>query len=261
MDRQPERFFDTTASRLATTRRWLGRVSRVLSRITFRIKRGTPAETIAALDRQRRLPGAARLKLFELARTTAGAAFIDEKVQAINRAAFHRSAFAVNALTHLLFVDLAAQVSLSLPGLKYALVAANLALALLAHGEMRSHFRALLAGPKALPPKRRLWGLFANPHYNRAVKRGSRPHANSAWREKSLYRSAYFVNAAAVFLGSQFIIAPERLIFPFGFLLGKLTGLYALLVTMFDVWRGIRAGEDARIAREREVAVYRDLDI
>jgi hypothetical protein len=30
---------------------------------------------------------------------------------------------------------------------------------------------------------------------------------------------------------------------------------------IFDVWRGVRAGEDARIAREREIAVYRDLDI
>jgi hypothetical protein len=30
---------------------------------------------------------------------------------------------------------------------------------------------------------------------------------------------------------------------------------------VFDVWRGVRAGEDARIAREKEVSVYRDLDI
>jgi hypothetical protein len=42
---------------------------------------------------------------------TAGAAFIDEKVQSINRGAFHRSAFALNAFTHLGFVDLAAQLS------------------------------------------------------------------------------------------------------------------------------------------------------
>ena len=33
------------------------------------------------------------------------------------------------------------------------------------------------------------------------------------------------------------------------------------LAMIFDIWRGMRAGEDARIAREREIAVYRDLDI
>ena len=64
-----------------------------------------------------------------------------------------------------------------------------------------------------------------------------------------------------MFLGSQFILPPERLIFPFGFVLGKITGLFATLITIFNVWRGIRAGEDARIAREREVSVYRALDI
>jgi hypothetical protein len=33
------------------------------------------------------------------------------------------------------------------------------------------------------------------------------------------------------------------------------------MVAAFDVWRGIRTGDDARVAREREVSVYRDLDI
>lgn len=260
MSTQPDQLLGAT-SRFAGTRRRLAGLSGFIGRVTFRIKRGTPAETIAALGAQWRLDDRTRLALTERGMSRAGASFIDEKVQAINRAAFHRTAFAFNAVVQLLFVDLAAQVGLALPSLKYALVLANLALAVAAHAEMRSRFRAIVAGPNALPPKRRLFGLFANPRYNRAVKKSSRPHARSAWREKTLYRSAYFINAATIFLGSQFIIPPERLIFPFGFLVGKITGLFAMLVTLFDVWRGIRAGEDARIAREREVSVYRDLDI
>ena len=69
---------------------------------------------------------------------------------------------------------------------------------------MRQHFRALLAGPNALPPKRRLWGLLRNRDYNRAVKKSSHPYAQSAWKEKSVYRRAYFLNALTIFLGSQF---------------------------------------------------------
>ena len=187
--------------------------------------------------------------------------FFDEKIASINRAAFHRSAFALNAATQLFFVDLAAQLYLSFPALKIALVAANLLLALVAHYEMRQLLAALIAGPNALPPKRRFFGMFPNPDYNRAVKKSSRHYARSAWKEKSLYRIAYFSNAASIFIGAQFIIPPERIIFPFGFILGKITGLFTTLVMIFDLWRGVRAGEDARLAREREIAVYRDLDI
>ena len=103
--------------------------------------------------------------------------------------------------------------------------------------------------------------MFPNPEYNRAVKKNSRHYARSAWKEKSLYRPAYFINAASIFLGAQFVVPLERIIFPFGFILGKVTGLFTTLVMVFDLWRGVRAGEDARIAREREIAVYRDLDI
>jgi hypothetical protein len=44
-------------------------------------------------------------------------------------------------------------------------------------------------------------------------------------------------------------------------IVGKLSGLFSTLVMAFDVWRGVRAGDDARMAREREISVYRDLDI
>jgi hypothetical protein len=42
---------------------------------------------------------------------------------------------------------------------------------------------------------------------------------------------------------------------------GKIVGLISTLLAVFDVWRGIRAGDDARVAREKEVGVYRDLNI
>ncbi len=250
-----------TSSRFAVTRRWLARVSGWAAKATFRIKRGAPELTIAELGKSWPLSETQRAALLQLGTSKPGAAFIDEKVGDINRAAFHRSAFVLNAATHLLFVDLGAQLLLSLWELKVALVIGNLLLALLAHWQMRTHFRALLAGPRALPKKRRMWGLLSNPRYNKAVKKNSKPYARSAWKEKTLYRTAYFGNAVLIFLGSQFILPPERLIFPFGFLIGKITGLITTIVVFFDGWRGIRAGDDARLAREREVSVYRNLKI
>jgi hypothetical protein len=261
MEAEPDRLIESATSRFAVTRRWFARVSNLSSRATFRIKRGAPAQTIEEVGRSWPLDDKQRRFLLQLGSTKPGASFIDEKVASINRAAFHRSAFVLNALTHLLFVDLAAQLSLSFPALKFALVAVNLVLALVAHLDMRKNFRALVAGPHALPPKRRFFRLLSNPRYNRAVKKSSKPYARAAWKEKALYRSAYFFNAVTIFLGSQFIVPPERLIFPFGFLLGKITGLFSTLVMVFDAWRGIRAGDDARLAREREVSVYRNLDI
>jgi hypothetical protein len=261
MGADTENFIDSMTSRYAMARSFLARLSTFVARVTFKIKRGTHDETIAELGRKWKLDDKQRQFLIELGGTKAGAAFLDEKVKDINREAFHRSAFAVNAFTQLGFVDLAAQLSLSLLQLKLALVVANLILAGIAHAAIEQHFRALLAGPNALPPKRRLCGLFANRQYNRAVKKRSRPYARSAWKEKSVYRPAYFLNALSIFLGSQFIIPPEKLIFPLGLIVGKLSGLFSTLVMVFDVWRGVRAGDDARIAREREVSVYRDLDI
>lgn len=254
-------FLDSVTSRYATARKAFARVSNILNKATFKIKRGAAVETIDEIGKRFKLDDYERLTLNELAATKAGATFIDEKAQDINRASFHRSAFALNAFTHLFFVDLAAQLSFSLPQLKIAFVLANLILALIAHSSVRQAYRALLAGPNALPPKRRFWGMFPNPEYNRAVKKNSRSYAQSAWEEKSLFRPAYFFNAALIFLGAQFIIAPERLIFPFSFILGKISSLFTTIVMAFDIWRGVRAGDAARIAREKEVSVYRDLDI
>jgi hypothetical protein len=261
MGDEPNPLLDSVTSRFAMGRNLLARTTQFLSRATFRIKRGKPAETIEEIGKQWTLDAKQRAFLLELGGAKAGAAFIDERVQGINRAAFHRSAFALNALTHLLFVDLAAQLSFSLPQLKLALVAANLVLAALAYLEMRRQFRSLVAGPNALPPRRRLGGLFSNPKYNKAVKKSSRHYAQSAWTAQTFYRPAYFGNAVLIFLGSQFILASGNLIFPFGFIIGKVTGLLTTMVAAIDVWRGIRTGDDARVAREREVSVYRDLEI
>ncbi|MGJ0395102.1 MAG: hypothetical protein ACR65U_02570 [Methylocystis sp.] len=254
-------FLTSITAHYATARGLFTRASGLLAKATFKVKRGTPNQTIEEIAKRFKTDDYDRLVLKERAETKAGAAFIDEKTQDINRASYHRSAFALNAFTQLFFVDLAAQLSFSFIQLKFAFTLANVVLALLAHASVRQSYRALLAGPNALPPKRRLGGLFSNPAYNRAVKKNSRSYAQSAWEEKSLFRPAYFINAAVIFLGGQFILAPDRLIFPFSFIIGKLSGLFTTLVMAFDVWRGIRAGDAARTAREREVSVYRDLDI
>jgi hypothetical protein len=262
MASEPENLIGTVTSHYAAARGVLSRASAFISKVTFKIPRGsTPGETIDELGKRWSLTEEERLSLQSLVRTKPGAAFFEEKIQGINRAAFPRSAFALNAATQLLFVDLAAQLYVSLPQLKLGLFIANMLLALIAHSEMRALFRAMIAGPNALPPKRRFFGLFPNPEYNRAVKKSSKHYARNAWKEKSLYRPAYFVNAASIFLGAQFIVAPEKIIFPFGFITAKVTGLFTTLVMIFNIWRGVRAGEDARVAREREIAVYRDLDI
>ena len=245
MPAEPQRLIETaTSRRFAATRDWIDRIATLFGRLTFRIKRGTPQETLEEIAKRWTLEERPRQFLLRYGATKPGALFIDEKVQAINRAAFHRSAFVLNALTQLLFVDLAAQLTMSWPALKGVAVVANLLLALIAHFEMRKNFHALVAGPGRLPKRRRWLGLLANPKYNRAVKKSSKPYAKAAWKEKSLYRLGYFINAGSIFLGSQFILPPEKLIFPFGFITGKITGLLSTMVIIFDVWRGVRAGEE-----------------
>ena len=253
--------FDSVTSQYALWRGFFTRASGLFQKLTFRIPEGSSAETIEQLAQRYGLSEQQRQFLSGLSSDKAGAAFFADKVEEMNRASLHRSAFVLNAFTHLLFVDIGAQLFLSLPLLKWFFVVANLGVAWIAHASLRQELQSLLAGPNALPPKRRLGGLAANPDYNRAVKQSSIPHARSAWREKTLYRPVYFFNAAAIFLGSQFVIAPEKLIFPFGLILRKTTGLISTLVMLFDVWRGTKAGDDARGAREKEISVYSNLDI
>ncbi len=258
---ESDNLLGSVTSSYASARGFISRLTTIFGLLTFKIKRGKPEETIEELGKSWTLDDAQRRFLAELGATKSGAVFIDEKVQDMNRAAFHRSAFVFNAFTQLIFVDLAAPFAVSFPQLKLALVVFNLGLAAYAHLTMQFAFDELVVGPNALPAKRRLWGLAVNPKYNKAVKRKSRPYARNAWRENSLYRPAYFFNAATIFFGAQFILPVERLIFPFGLIFGKITGLLSTSVMVFDIWRGFKAGDDARIAREKEVGVYRDLDI
>jgi hypothetical protein len=256
-----DNLLDTVVSSYANARGIFTRANTLISAVTFKVARGNPEESISDLDKKFGLDATQQQALFTLAGTKGGPAFIDEKIQDINRAAFHRSAFALNAVAQLLFVDLPSQIGLSFFYMKLALVLANALLALYAHVSLDWTLDDLVAGPGALPPKRRFFGLAVNPRYNKAVKNRSRPYAREAWKEKSLFRPAYFINAATIFFGTQFIVPLERLIFPFGMLFGKIIGLIATAIAAFDIWRGVKAGDDARVAREREVGVYRDLNI
>ncbi len=256
-----DNLLNSVVSSYANARGFLSRASSLFTLVTYKVARGKPEESIADLDKKFGLEAGQQQALFALAATKGGPTFIDEKIQDINRTAFHRSAFALNALAQLFFVDLPAQVGVSFIYLKLALVGANALLALYAHVSLNWTLDDLIAGPNALPPKRRFFGLAVNPRYNKAVKNRSRPYAREAWKEKSLFRPAYFVNAATIFFGTQFIVPLERLIFPFGMLFGKIIGLIATAIAAFDLWRGVKSGDDARVAREREVSVYRDLNI
>ena len=256
-----ETLIASVTSHYATARRLFTRSSSFLADATFAIRQGTPDQTIAALSEKCALSDADRQKLADLCARKGGAGFLAEKVADMNREAFHRSAFALNALVQLLCVDLGAQFSVSLPQLKFLLVFMNLFLAMVAHYARRKRLRELIAGPSRLPSRRRCFGMLPNKAYNKAVKRSSRPFAQAAWRENSVYKPAYYLNAATLFFGSEFILPPSKLVFPFGFVLGKIVGLFTTLAMAFDIWRGVRASEDSRRAREREVAVYRDLDI
>jgi len=261
MSSEPEKLIETVTSSYASARGIITKLSKLFSFTTFKIKRGKPDENIASLQSHWKLSEEQKQILVTLSSTKLGANFIDEKIQDMNRSAFHRSAFLLNAFLQLFFVDIGAQLALSIIWIKVFFVASNLILAFIAHVSKLTSYDELFAGPDALPPRRRLFGLVTNRRYNRAVKKKSRPYARQAWRENNLYRPAYFINATLIFIGGQFILPLDRLIFPFGLIFGKIIGLLTTLATIFDVWRGIKSGDDARVAREKEVSVYRDLNI
>jgi hypothetical protein len=261
MSSEPEKLIETVTSSYASARSIITKFSHLLSFMTFKIKRGKPDENIAALETHLTLTQEQKQMLVALSSTKPGANFIDEKIQDMNRSAFHRSAFLLNAFLQFFFVDIGAQMAISIIWIKVFFVVVNLILAFIAHISKLMSYDELLAGPNALPPRRRLFGLLTNRRYNRAVKKKSRPYARQAWRENNLYRPAYFINATLIFIGGQFILPLDRLIFPFGLIFGKIIGLLTTLATIFDVWRGIKSGDDARIAREKEVSIYRDLNL
>ena len=261
MTTEPENLLGSVTNSYASARQAFSRFTTLYALATFKIRRGKPEENLLELERRLKLSPEKKQFLEQLSTSKAGAKFVDEKIQDMNLAAFHRSAFILNALVQLLFVDLGSQLGVSLPWLKFLLVLANLLLALSAQLARLKSSDELIAGPNSLPPKRRLFGLVMNRGYNRAVKKRSRPYAKQAWRESALYRPAYFLNAALLFFGSKFIIPVDQLIFPFGLIFGKAIGLITTLAMIFDIWRGVKAGDDARLAREKEVSVFRDLSL
>lgn len=261
MTEESESLVEALATRYASARGLLGGLLAFFAKATCKIAPGAPAATIDALAASFALGEADKQRLRDLVSTKAGEAYFFEKLDNLNREAAHRSAFVLGAVVQLFFVDLAGLVGLSFLPLKIALALANLLVAVLAHMSRREQLRELLEGPNALPPKRWLFGLFANKHYNKAVKRNSLAYAEMAWREDTLYRPAYYANAATLFVGSEFIVAPGKLYFPFSLIVGKLSGLFSTFAMVLNLWFGFKASEDGRRAREKEVAAYRDLDV
>jgi hypothetical protein len=80
-------FINSTRSHYAMARSLLISLSTFVGQVTFKIKRGTPDETIAEIGRKWKLDDKQRQFLTELGGTKTGAAFLDEKVQDINRGA------------------------------------------------------------------------------------------------------------------------------------------------------------------------------
>ena len=84
MDPAPGKFIRSTA-----LRRSLARMSGLFNRVTCRISRGDPQETIEELARRRPLNDRQRLFLEDLGASKAGARFIDEKVRTLGTAVGH----------------------------------------------------------------------------------------------------------------------------------------------------------------------------
>ena len=100
---------DTVTSQFALWRGFFTRASGLFQKLTFRLPEGSSAETIEQLSQRYGLSEQQRQFLTGLSGDKAGAAFIADKIEEMNRASLHRSAFVLNAFTHLLFVDIGAQ--------------------------------------------------------------------------------------------------------------------------------------------------------
>jgi len=137
MGNDRENLIGAVTSRFAAARSLLTQTSVVFHQLTFSLAQGSHEETIAQLSERWKLSDQQRQFLTGLCSEKTGAAFFDEKIEEMNRGALHRSAFVLNAVAQLLFVDLGAQLYLSLPQIKWLFVAANLALAWIAHASIR----------------------------------------------------------------------------------------------------------------------------
>ena len=134
-------------------------------------------------------------------------------------------------------------------------------LAMVAHLEMRQHFRALMAGPRQLPKRRRLFGLLSNPRYNKRGEEKLEALCAQRLEGDDAVSIAYFVNAGGDLSGLAIHHPARAADLPVRLSARQDHRADHHRSWCFDGWRGIRAGDDARLAREREVSVYRNLDI
>lgn len=230
---------------------------------TYQVTGRDAAELVQNLTLRFKLGTEQTAELERLITSKQGRAFLMERVHGINRESFHRSAFLFNAASQIAFVDLASGLMPFLPvlPLKMVFAAANLGIAAYAHRQIRHEVKSLLAGPEALPPRRRLWGLLANPAYNRAVKRQSEKHGKEAWREKIVYRGGYYLNAASLFLGGQFLVPADKLIWPIGYIVGKTATVITMPLMALNIWRGTVSGSNALRAREQQNSTLGKLNL
>ncbi|NBX66717.1 MAG: hypothetical protein EBQ96_06965 [Proteobacteria bacterium] len=241
----------------------LARIWEIKDKLTYQVKGKNTDELIQNLATRFSLKPAHTAHLEDLAKTKEGRAFLMERVHGINRESFHRSAFLFNAASQIAFVDLAGTMLPFLPTLPLKLIfaAANLGIAAYAHRHVRRELRSLLAGPEALPPKRKWWGLLSNGAYNRAVKKQSKKHGKEAWREKIIYRGGYYLNAASLFLGGQFLVSSDKLIWPVSYIFAKAGTLVTLPLVGLNIWRGTVSGSNALRAREQQNSTLGKLQI
>lgn len=149
-------------------------------------------------------------KLLKIQSEENGEAFIDRKINDVNRNASHRTAFVANALAQLLLVNVSSMSLLSFvpeSWFKILLVSANLLIALIAWRRIRNSKSQLLEGPSD-EPNWSFWGMFRSNRrkHNQHVKDLAEPH-KLRMRDERLFSIMYVVNAVTLFFASQLIFS------------------------------------------------------
>jgi len=137
-----------------------------------------------------------------------GTEFIDVKIDEINDYASHRSAFIINALAHLLLVNLSSLPLIGfIPSLwfKILFIAVNLLMVLTALWRLRTKKGRLLIGPSE-EPEWTFWGMFRGNRrkHNLHVKEKAQPY-KVRMRDERLFSIIYLVNAVTLLFAGQFI--------------------------------------------------------
>ncbi len=170
----------------------------------------TIAEKLENLTTYFKLDSGDQADLQQVANEDGGKAFINRKVNDVNRNASHRTAFAANALFQFLLVNLS---SISLLGFvpdswfKVLLIGANLFIAFLAWRRIRNSGSQLLKGPSE-EPDWSFWGMFRSNRrkHNQHIKDLAEPH-KIRMRDERIFSIMYMVNAVTIFFASQLILS------------------------------------------------------